>query len=114
LLEAVVSYLRDKPADYVAVPKFIGRAINESEIGVTTALRLLQEVGIAKQWFGVLCSERDVPLAQFAALEDLPKEIRCDDCDTQHSLADGTCKVEVYYTVDHEKLAGFNLRDMAA
>jgi hypothetical protein len=114
LLTAVVSYLLYRPAEDEVVPKFLAKALNESEISVMTAMRFLEQAGVAKQWFGLFCSETDVPLGRFAALQDIPKEIRCVDCDEQHSLAENTCKVEVFYTIDRKKLAGFDVQASAA
>jgi hypothetical protein len=110
----VVSYLKDRPAEDEAVPKFIAKAINESEVSVFTALRFLEERGAAKEWFAVFCGTSDVPLGKFAALQDIPKELDCDVCDTQHCLVDHTCKVEVVYTINRDKLSDFDIRESAA
>lgn len=96
------------------VPKFIAKAINRSEVSVTTALHFLEEAGVAKQWFGLFCGSRDIPLERFATLQEIPEEFPCRDCDAQHSLSDHSCKVEVLYTIDREKLAGFDVRASAA
>lgn len=114
LLGKVVAYLKSRPKEDEVVPKFIAKAIGESEVSVITGLRFLEEAGVAKQWFAVFCGTSDVPLGRFPTLEDIPEEFRCDICDEQHCLADRTCKIEVLYTIDREKLAGFDSRASAA
>jgi hypothetical protein len=114
LVGKVVSYLKDRPAEDDVVPKFIAKAINESEVSVFTALRFLEERGLAKEWFAVFCGTTDVPLGRFDTLQDIPKELVCEVCDEQHCLVDHTCKVEVVYTVNRERLADFDIRESAA
>lgn len=114
LLTEVVSYLQSLPTEDEFVPKFIAKAINESEVAVVTALRFLEEAGAAKKWFGVFCSSTDVPLERFASLQEIPKTIHCNICDEQHCQSDHTFKVEVLYTIDRKKLSDFGLRLRAA
>lgn len=114
MLAEVVSYLKSRPNEEEFVPKFIARAINESEVSVVTAMRFLEEAGAAKQWFGVFCSTTDVPLDKFPTLRDVPSELPCYMCDEQHYYSDHSYKVEVLYTVDRQKLNDFCLRARVA
>lgn len=79
-----------------------------------TALSILEREGIAKHHFGVYCGDTGVPLATYDSLEELPQQFQCDVCDKEHCVADRTCKVEVYFTVDHEQLSHFESRASAA
>jgi hypothetical protein len=114
LLAEVVAYLQSRPTEDEFVPKFIAKAINESEVSVITAMRFLEEAGAAKQWFGVFCSKTDVPLDKFATLQAIPNDLPCCMCDERHSHTDHSFKVEVLYTVDRKKLDDFGLPVRAA
>lgn len=114
LLAEVVSYLQGRPTEDEFVPKFIAKAINESEVSVITAMRFLEEVGAAKQWFGVFCSQTDVPLDRFATPQAIPNDLPCYMCDERHRHSDHTFKVEVLYTVDRKKLDDFGRQVRAA
>lgn len=114
LLDKVVSYLKDNGNDDEVVPKFVAKAIDESEISVITALRFLEQAGVARQWYGIFCKTTDVPLGRFASLSEIPEEFSCEICDEQHCFVEDTCKVEILYTVDWDKLDAFDLRTSAA
>ena len=115
LIESVVAYLKTRPPDEEITPGIVGRAIRESEMAATTALMILERDGITKHHFGIYCGETGVPLGSRDSAEDLPDEgVQCDVCDREHRLADKTCNVEVYFTVDHDKLSRFKLRASAA
>ena len=113
LLSKVGLYLKSRPDQDEVVPKFIAKAINESEVSVFTALRFLEKAGVVEPWFGVFCKATDVPLEMFRTLEKIPNEVRCDVCDEQH-FRDKGYKVEVVYRVNRDKLEGFDPQAFAA
>jgi hypothetical protein len=113
LLRQVLFYLKSKPDENEVVPKFVAKAINESEVSVFTALRFLERAGVVEPWFGVFCKATDVPLGMFPTLEKIPKELRCDVCDEQH-FRDQSYKVEIVYRINRDKLEGFDPQAFAA
>lgn len=114
LLEKVVAYLKSKGADEEIVPKFVARAIDESEVSVITALRFLEQAGVTKQWYALFCKSTDVPLGKFPTLQQIPADVPCGVCDEEHCLREGACKVEIIYTFDPKKLDTFDVRASAA
>ena len=114
LVGKVISYLKRNPADDYVVPKFVARAIGEPEVSVVTALRLLAKRRVTKQRFGVFCGNTSVPIGTFDDLGRIPDELFCELCDSNHSPADRTCNVEVFYTVDRERLNRLGETDAAA
>jgi hypothetical protein len=109
LVSSVLTYLKNRPMEDEVVPKFVAKALNESEVSVMTVFRFLQEEGVAQQWFGVFCGRTDVPLARFSRVDEIPGEFECNVCDEQHCISENTCKAEVFYTVNREKLNQFDL-----
>lgn len=117
-LEALVSktadYLASRPPDSEFVPKIVGRAIGESELAAATALTILERQGVTKHHFGVYCDNTGIPLDSFDDLSAVQSgRYYCEVCDEYHSLDNGTCEVEVYFTVDSHALSGY-LRKTAA
>jgi hypothetical protein len=117
-LEALVSkaadYLESRPPDSEFVPKIVGKAIGESELAATTALTILERQGVTKHHFGVYCSNTEVPLDSFDDLSEIQaNRYYCEICDEDHFLDDGTCKVEVYFTIESPALSRY-LRKSAA
>ena len=113
LLRGVVLYLKRKPDEDEIVPKFVAKALNESEVSVFTALRFLERAGVVEPWFGVFCKVTDVPLGMFSTLDQIPKELRCDVCDEQH-YRDKSYKVEIVYRINRNKLEGYDPQAFAA
>jgi hypothetical protein len=113
LLRKVVFYLKRNPDENEIVPKFIAKAINESEVSVFTALRFLERAGVVEHWFGVFCKTTDIPLGMFPTLEKIPTELRCDVCDEQHFRGQ-SYKVEIVYRINRDKLEGFDPQAFAA
>jgi hypothetical protein len=114
LVSAVIDELRKYPDDDYIVPKFIAKSINESEISVVTALRYLERAGIAKQWFGVFCGNTDIPLKQYSSASLIPDSLPCEKCEEDHRASDESFKVQIFYTIDRQKLNHFDLQDLAA
>ena len=79
-----------------------------------TALSMLERRGITRHHFGVYCGKTEVPLDTFDDLSDVRDGFDCKICDKRHSPSEGTCKVEVYYTVDRDSLGTFAARRSAA
>jgi hypothetical protein len=109
----VVLYLKRKPDEDEIVPKFVAKALDESEVSVFTALRFLERAGVVEHWFGVFCKATDVLLGMFPTLEEIPKELRCDVCDEQH-YRDKSYKVEIVYRINRDKLEGYDPQAFAA
>ena len=114
LVEKVVSYLKERPQDEEIVPKIVGRATGETELAAMTALSLLEKRGITQHHFGLYCGNTSVPLGSYDDLGDVPPCVRCEVCDAEHCASEGGCKVEVYFTVDRNRLAEFDARASAA
>jgi hypothetical protein len=115
LIGSVVAYLKTRPPDEEVSPNIVGRAIGETELAAMTALSILERDGITKHHFGIYCGETDVPIASHDSPEGLPDEgVPCYVCDREHRLSDKSCKAEVYFTVDHEKLSRFRSQASAA
>jgi hypothetical protein len=114
LIYRVVGYLKSRPSDDEILPKIVGKAIGESEISVATVMRILEDRGVAKHHFGVYCGKTHVHLASLDDRPLPPSSIYCEVCDEDHCHAEEDCKVEVYYTIDEEKLAVFSLHISAA
>lgn len=117
-LEALVSkaanYLASRPPDSEFLPRIVGKAIGESELAAMTALSILEKEGVTKQHFGVYCGNTGVPLDSFDDLSAIRSDpYYCETCDEHHSLDDGACRVEVYFTADSSALSRF-LRTSAA
>jgi hypothetical protein len=114
LLGTVIEELRKHPDDDYVVPKFIAKSIGESEISVVTALRYLEKAGIAKQWFGVFCGTTHIPLDQYPSASLIPESLPCQKCEEDHRASDDTFKVQIFFTVNRQKLNNFDLQDLAA
>lgn len=114
LVGAVIDELRKNPEDDYIVPKFIAKSINESEISVVTALRYLERAGVTKQWFGVFCGNTDIPLEQYPSASLIPDSLPCQKCEEDHSASDNAFKVQIFYTVDRQKLNQFDIQELAA
>jgi len=115
LIGSVVAYLKTRPPGEEVRPNIVGRAIGETELAAMTALSILEHNGITKHHFGIYCGETGVPIASHDLPEELPDEgVPCYVCDREHWISDKSCKAEVYFTVDHEKLSRFRSRASAA
>jgi len=116
LLLDTAQYLASRPSDDEFPAKIVASALSESEMAALTALSLLEERGITQHHFGVYCSRRGVPLDTYENLKEIPENgrWRCEDCDEDHSVSDNSCRVEVYFTVDRDKLARFMAQSSAA
>jgi hypothetical protein len=117
-LEAViaktVTYLKTQADDGYILPRIVGKAIGESEVTATTALRILEERGVTKQHFRAYCAKTHAPLDAKDDLQKIEPAPYCEICDEEHSLADETCKIEVYYSVNRGQLERYEARISAA
>ncbi len=107
LIAKAIQYLKSRPAGDDVLPRIVGKAIGESELTATTALRMLEERGVTHHHFGVYCGKTHAPLDSKDDLTSIEPSHYCEICDEEHSHADDTCKVEVYYSVDPEELGRF-------
>jgi hypothetical protein len=114
LVLRVAQYLSSKPSNDQFVPKIVGAALSESELAAMTALSILEKMRITKHHFGVYCANTGVPLENYDDLKDLPDSWHCETCDDDHRVSDRTCKVEIYFTVDRDRLARFAAKASAA
>ena len=114
LILRVAQYLDSKSANDEFAPKTVGAALSESELAAMTALSILEKLGITKHHFGVYCANTGVPLESYDDLKDLPDSWRCDTCDDDHCISERTCKIEIYFTVDRDRLARFTAKASAA
>jgi hypothetical protein len=114
LVLRTAQYLSSKPSTEEFVPKVVGAALSESELVAMTALSLLEKMGITKHHFGVYCGNTGVPLESYDDLKDLTDSLPCKTCDDHHSVSEGTCKIEIYFTVDRDRLARFTAKASAA
>lgn len=114
LIESVVAYLKTRPPDEEIRPHIVGRAISENELAAMTALSILERQGITKHHFGVYCGDKGVPIGSYDDLADVPPFSYCDACGIEHCSSDKTCRVEIYFTVDRDKLASFRKEASAA
>src|SRR5258707_25820 len=62
LIAKTIQYLKGRPPDDEVLPRIVGKAIGESELAATTALRLLEQRGVTHEHFGVYCGKTHVPL----------------------------------------------------
>jgi hypothetical protein len=114
LIARVIAYLKSRPPDEEIRPHIVGRAIHETELAAMTALYLLEKKGITRHHFGVYCGETSVPIKVYDALSQVPEMLYCETCDREHSPTDRTCTVEVFFTVDSEKLNAISTTASAA
>jgi hypothetical protein len=114
LVLRTAQYLSSKPSTEEFVPKIVGAALSESELAAMTALSILEKRGITQHHFGVYCGNKGVPLDSYDDLKRLPNDFRCETCDDDHSVSEGTCKIEIYFTVDRDRLARFTAKASAA
>jgi hypothetical protein len=114
LIDKVVIYLKGRPQDEEIVPRIVGKATGETELAAMTALSLLEKQGITEHHFGLYCGNTNVPLGSYDDLDDVPQCIPCEVCDAEHCASENDCSVEVYFTVNGDKLAKFRIKAPAA
>ena len=102
---SVAQYLDNNPGTSEFPPKIVGKALSESELVAMTALSILERMGITKHHFGVYCGNTSLPLASYDDLKDVQGPWRCETCDEDHSVSNRTSKIEIYFTVNRDRLA---------
>ena len=107
LVLRVAQYLLSRSAINEFAAKIVGKAVGESELAALTALSILERIGVTKHHFGVYCKNTRIPLESYDDLGALSDSWYCEECDSTHSVSDGTCVVEIYFTVDKNELAAF-------
>jgi hypothetical protein len=114
LVGEVVAYLVRRPPDEEIVPKIVGKAIGETELAAMTVLSMLERQGITTHHFGVYCADSRTHLATFDDLSKITGTVLCDACNEQHEVSAKTAVVEIYFTVNREKLMDLNAKRAAA
>lgn len=107
LLMSVALYLQGQPNTDNFYPRLVGKALSESELAALTALSILERRGITKHHYGVYCSRKGVPLEEYDSLESIPPSLPCRYCEEEHTGDDDSWKVDLFFTVDRNRLEQF-------
>jgi len=105
VINKTLVYLKSRPNDDEILPRILAKAIGESELTATTALRILEERGVTHHVFVLACGKTRKSLDRQVELHKLAESKHCNLCDEEHSQIDDTCHIELVYTIDREKLA---------
>ncbi len=105
VINKALAYLKSRPDDTEVLPRILAKAIGESELTATTALRILEERGVTHHVFVLACGRTHKSLDRQDELHKLAESKYCNLCDEAHSQLDDTCHIELVYTIDREKLA---------
>jgi hypothetical protein len=84
----------------------LAEALDESELAILAAFRALQDEGIVTPHFGLYCGQEHLPIDVFDSLDEVPEQSECFHCGREHRLEERSMYVEVFFTVDHQKLDG--------
>jgi hypothetical protein len=82
----------------------VASAIGESELAVLAAFSVLDDRGLATPHYGVYCASSNSPIEVFDTRDQIPAELPCEVCDAEHRTDDKSMWVEVFFTVDVDKL----------
>lgn len=114
VINKALAYLKSEPTDDEILPRILAKAIGESELTATTALRILEQRGVTRHKFALGCGTTHLSLDRQDELHKLAPSKYCHICDEEHSQAEDTCNIELFYTIDRKKLAETNSTTPAA
>lgn len=107
LILHIAQYIQSRPAIDEFRPNIVAKAVSESELAALTGLSILERLGITKQHFGVYCGNTNTLLESYDDLAGISGPWRCEVCDADHSVAENSCKIDIFFTVDRDRLARF-------
>lgn len=114
LLMSVALYLQGQSGTDNFYPRLVGKALSESEMAALTALWMLEKRGITKHHYGVYCSRKNVALEEYDSLESIPPSLPCSHCEEEHTADNDGWKIDLFFTVDRDRLIQFTSAAMAA